>query len=239
MVTIMSREGFTQAQKKSGMDLWIILITTFIVLGIYTVFNHDITLLVNNSDIPTLIRTLFIALLQFGVAGLGITLVCIIRKESFIKYGLCRKNLLPTLLLSAVMFLPSIIFSIATGNFNGYFPFQGVNMTEEVWASPIPTKVFGMLIIATAWGFFEGFNYPVIMDKINLRYPCKHLWADPGAISCALMCILIHGAVGVTASGILEMLTVFISIYGILMVRKFTGNAWGCVFVFIFLWNAY
>ena len=53
------------------------------------------------------------------------------------------------------------------------------------------------------------------------------------------MCILIHGAIGVTPKDFIEMLTVLFIIYGILMVRKFTGNAWGCVFVFVFLWNAY
>ncbi len=235
----MSREALTAKQRKAGTDLWIILITAFAVLGIYTVFNPVITVFVDNSAIPILLRTLCLAMIQFGIAGLGITLVCMIRKESFFMYGLCRKNLLLTLLLSSVMFLPNIIFSVVTGNLKGYFPFQEVWMTNEILASPLLIKILGMLIIATAWGFFEGFNYTVIMDKINLRYPAKHPWADPGAISCALMCILIHGAVGVTPSGIIEMLTVFIIIYGILMVRKFTGNAWGCVFVFIFLWNAY
>jgi hypothetical protein len=235
----MSKKSLSIEQKKAEIDLWIIAVTAIAVLGIYTIFNTSLMVFLNDQGIPVLLRTLCIALLQYGIAGLGITIVCMIRKESFLKFGLCRKKLFITLLLSAVMFLPNIIFSIATGDFKGYFPFQGVNMTKEIWASPLLTKILGMLIIATAWGFFEGFNYPVIMDKINLRYPSKHPWADPGAISCAILCILIHGAVGVTPKGIIEMLTTFIVIYGILMVRKFTGNAWGCVFVFIFLWNAY
>jgi hypothetical protein len=96
-----------------------------------------------------------------------------------------------------------------------------------------------MTIIAIAWGFFEGFNYIVIMDKINIRYPSKNKWLDIGAITCAIMCILIHGAIGVNPKDFIEMLTVLIIIYGMLMVRKFTGNAWGSVFAFIFLWNAY
>lgn len=79
----------------------------------------------------------------------------------------------------------------------------------------------------------------VISDKINRRFPSKNRWLNWGAIICALMCILIHGMVGVTPEGILEMLTVMIIIYGMLMVRTFTGNAWGCVFIFVFLWNAF
>ncbi len=235
----MSRKSLSIEQRKASTDLWIIVVTTIAVLGLYTMTNSSLMVFLSNPDIPVLLRTFCIALLQFGVAGLGITVVCIIRKESFLNFGLCRKNLFITLLLSALIFLPNIIFCLVTGDFKGYFPFQEVHITQEVWASPILTKVLGTIIIATAWGFFEGFNYPVIMDKINLCYPSKYQWADTGAISCALFCIIIHGAVGVTPKGLIEMLTIFIIIYGMLMVRKFTGNAWGCVFVFIFLWNAY
>lgn len=53
------------------------------------------------------------------------------------------------------------------------------------------------------------------------------------------MCILIHGMIGVTMEGIIEMLTVFIAIYGMLVTKTVTGNAWGCVFLFVFLWNAF
>jgi hypothetical protein len=96
-----------------------------------------------------------------------------------------------------------------------------------------------MLITAIAWGFFEGFNYVVISDKINKRYPSKNKLLDWGAITCAVLCIVIHGAVGVTLEGIAEMISIVIIIYGMLLVRKLTGNAWGCVFVFVFLWNAF
>lgn len=97
----------------------------------------------------------------------------------------------------------------------------------------------GYLIIAVAWGFFEGFNYVVISDKINKLLPVKHRWLNWGAIICAVMCILIHGMIGVTMEGIIEMLTVFIAIYGMLVTKTVTGNAWGCVFLFVFLWNAF
>ena len=38
---------------------------------------------------------------------------------------------------------------------------------------------------------------------------------------------------------ILEMVSIFIIIYGMLMVKNMTKNAWGCVFIFIMFWNAY
>ena len=50
-----------------------------------------------------------------------------------------------------------------------------------------------MLLTALFWGFFEGFNYVVISDKIGERYPAQNMLWDWGAFVCAVMCILIHG----------------------------------------------
>ena len=50
--------------------------------------------------------------------------------------------------------------------------------------------------------------------------------------------ILIHGAVGVTPDAVAEMLCTLFLIYGMLIVRKATGNAWGCVLIFVLYWNA-
>ncbi|AGC67828.1 hypothetical protein Cst_c08290 [Thermoclostridium stercorarium subsp. stercorarium DSM 8532] len=36
-----------------------------------------------------------------------------------------------------------------------------------------------------------------------------------------------------------ESLTVFLIIFGMLLAKDFTKNAWGCIFVFVFLWNAF
>jgi hypothetical protein len=235
---IMGKKILTINQKKANIDLWIIIISAFIVLGSYITFNTSISELVNDIEIPILLRTLIGTMFQYGIAGLGITLVFIYRKESILSYGLRKKNILITIVLSAFMYLPSIIFSIATGDAKSYLPFQQVMFTKEVLTYSLPIKIIGMAMIATAWGFFEGFNYAVITDKINILYPSKNKWLDIGAITCAVMCILIHGAIGLTPKGIIEMLTVLFLIYGMLMVRKFTGNAWGCVFIFVFLWNA-
>jgi hypothetical protein len=60
-----------------------------------------------------------------------------------------------------------------------------------------------------------------------------------GALICAAMCVAVHGAIGVTPGGIAEMVTILVLIYGMLEVRRRTGNAWGCVCVFVFLWNAF
>ena len=127
----------------------------------------------------------------------------------------------------------------ATGQITGYLPFQSVWTTRDVLASGFPQNIAGLLITAASWGFFESFNYVVISDKISRRYPSKNKWLNWGAIICAVLCILMHGAIGVSMGSVIEMLTIMIIIYGMLMVKEFTGNAWGCVFIFVFLWNAF
>ncbi len=235
----MVKKHLSLERKRASIDLYIILISTIIVMGIYILFQKPIYDFASNASIHILVRTFLSAIIEFGVAGLGITIVCISRKESFMKYGLNSKKVIRTILLSVLMFIPNIIFSIVTGEAANYMPFQEVWVTKEVLSAAIPVNVIGMLMIAIAWGFFEGFNYVVIADKINTCWPSSNKWLDWGAIVCAIMCMLIHGIVGVSLGGIIEMLTVFIIIYGMLMVRKFTGNAWGCVFIFVFLWNGF
>ena len=75
-------------RKKIITDLWIIGLTTLISLGIVmlamqkglTDFEYDI-------NFPIVIRVLVIGLSQFAVSGLGITIVCLIRRQSFRELG--------------------------------------------------------------------------------------------------------------------------------------------------------
>jgi hypothetical protein len=227
------------AIKNAITDIVIIVAVTALSMGIYLTFYDQITMFVKDTSTPVLLRLLSIAFLQYSGAGLGITIVCIWRREPFTSYGLNRKNILTAILLSCLMYIPHLVLTFTSHNWHGYFPFQSVWTTNEILTSGLPTIIAGMVITATAWGFFEGFNYVVIRDKINICLPTKYWWLDWGAIICAVMCILIHGMVGITPDDILEMLSVFIIIYGSLVVRKKTGNSWGLVFTFIFLWNAY
>lgn len=235
----MAKIMLNEKQKELDIDLWIITIVSFVSLGIFMIFQKEIYGIVKNEELPILSRVLLVAIFQYGLAGFGITIVSIFRKEHFLSYGLKTEGMFLSILLCVLCFIPNIIFSYTLGQSNGYLPFQTVLTTKEVLASDFPINVIGMLITATAWGFFEGFNYIVISEKINRRYPTNSKWLNWGAIFCAIMCILIHGAIGVTFEGIIEMITVLIIIYGMLMVKEFTGNAWGCVFIFIFLWNAF
>jgi hypothetical protein len=226
-------------KKKLDVDLWIIAIVSVLILVVYSVWNKSINEIVYNSSINIVLRVLFIGgLFQFGLAGLGITIVSIFRKESFLIHGLTLKNALPAILLSALCCVPDFIHNIIIGNVHAWLPFYDVNTTAEVLSSGFPANVLGMLITAVCWGFFEGFNYVVISDKISERYPSKNKLWDWGAFVCAIMCIVIHGVVGVTPKEIIDMFCTMILIYGMLIVRKTTGNAWGCVLIFILYWNA-
>lgn len=235
----MAQEELSLEQKKVDTDLWIIAIVSLSFFGIYALFQKQLISIFYDTDISILLRTLFAATFQFGIAGLGITIVCILRKECFKSFGLNTKHLITSILLCAMFFIPNIVYLVVTDNMVNYLPFQEVWTTKELLVSRFPSTVIGILITAIVWGFFEGFNYVVISDKINKRYPTNHLWLDWGAIFCAILCIVIHGAIGLTVESIVEMISIVLIIYGMLLVKKLTGNAWGCVFVFVFLWNAF
>ena len=84
-----------QEKKKLDIDLWIIFIISMLVMGIYMVFNKQINSIAYNPNINIVLRVMFIGILfQYGLAGFGITVVSIFRKESFFSYGLTKKNLL-------------------------------------------------------------------------------------------------------------------------------------------------
>ncbi len=228
-----------ERKKQLDIDLWIILIISMLSLGIYMVFNSKINGIAYNPDINIVLRVLFMGgLFQFGLAGLGISIVSIIRKESFFAYGLHSKKLVLTLALSVLCCVPDFVYNLIAGNVHAWFPFSDVNFTYEVVRSSFPFNIVGMLIIAICWGFFEGFNYVVISDKISERFPSKSRFWDWGAFVCAIMCIVVHGAIGVTPDAVIEMLCTIFLIYGMLMVRRKTGNAWGCVLIFFVYWNA-
>ena len=134
--------------------------------------------------------------------------------------------------------VPDLLYNLFAGNVHTWLPFSAVQTTAEAIESGFPENALAMLLTALFWGFFEGFNYVVIFDKIGERYPSKNRLWDWCAFVCAVMCILIHGAVGVTPGAVAEMLCTLFLIYGMLIVRKATGNAWGCVLIFVLYWNA-
>lgn len=220
-------------------DLVIILLVTFLVLGVVMVWGNGMNRFAGNTDVNIVWRVALIGFCgQFGIAGLGITIVCLLRKEKFTKFGLRSKNFILSVVLSLACCIPDFIYCLTRGKVHAWCPFWDVNTTPEVLSSGFPYNAIAFLITAICWGFFEGFNYVVIRDKLSELLPSKHRFWDWGAFICSIMCILIHGCIGVTPDAILEMLVTMFLIYGMLVVRKETGNAWGCIAIFIVYWNA-
>ena len=235
----MKQSEITDFQKKSAKDLLVIAIATIIPLVIYLFFENEWKVLARNEDVNIWLRYFPIVMLAYGLSGLGCTIVMIYRKELFSLYGLVRKGFFSTILLSIVVFIPHFLFLLCTDDINGYSPMQGTVITDSILKLSFPQNILGMIGIFLVWGFFEGFTYVVISKKINDCFPCRHKWLNWGAILCAVLCILLHGMIGFDIKSLFEAATTFILIYGILVIKEYTENAWGCIFVFFFLWNAF
>lgn len=225
-----------ERKKKLTIDLWIIALVTIAVYIVYGVFGSRIMSFCKNSDISVWPRLLMAAALEFGIAGLGITIVGLMRKESFASFGLRWENAIKAVLWTIVFFLPYILFIFLSGQFEGYEPLS-IMVTPDLHKAGIVATIIGTLVIAVVWGFFEGFNYVVICEKINRRFLVKTKFFDWGALVVSIMGILFH-PMSFSIQGIIEIVTTFIAIYGMLQVRKVYKNAWGCVFAFLFIWNA-
>lgn len=229
---LMAKQQLSDEQKRLDIDLWIIALTTLATFVIYMIFSKPLMEFVKNTTVPAFLRLLVSAVLQFGVAGLGVTIVCILRKEKFRQFGLVRKNLIKTIVGTAICFVPMISYFVLSGRFKGYHPLN-VIVAKDILASGLPISILGMGLIAIVWGFFEGFNYAIIAEKINHRYDVKPRGLDYGALICAIACLLLH-----PFSDVMDMVAMFIAIYGMLKIKTVTGNAWGCVLAFMFIWNA-
>ena len=225
-----------ERKKKLTIDLWIIALVTIAVYIVYGVFGSRIMSFCKNSDISVWPRLLTAAALEFGIAGLGITIVGLMRKESFASFGLRWENAIKAVLWTIVFFLPYILFIFLSGQFEGYEPLS-IMVTPDLHKAGIVATIIGTLVIAVVWGFFEGFNYVVICEKTNRRFPVKTKFFDCSALVVSIMGILFH-PMSFSIQGIIEIVTTFIAIYGMLQVRKVYKNAWGCVFAFLFIWNA-
>ena len=223
--------------KRLDTDLWIIALTSMVVFMIYGAFSKEIIAFTKNDAVSVWARLGLAAAFEFGIAGLGVAIVCLLRKESFASFGLKKANTLKTILGTIVVFLPFIAFIVLSGQFEGYHPLS-VMVSDDLQRAGILTTILGTGVIGVVWGFFEGFNYVVIAEKINRRYPTNFRFFDWGTLVCAIMCVLFH-PFSTSLLGLIEIAVNFIAIYGMLQIYKKYQNAWGCIFAFIFIWNAF
>lgn len=235
----MTKENRFLEQKSAKKDLKVIFLSLLIPVILYVAYEGSIMDFVKTSNLNVWIKCLPIILIQFGMSGLGILIVMYYRKEKLQEYGLVRKSFFKTLLLSFLVCIPHFMYLLINGKANSYFPLQGSIVTRMFIASEFPSNILGYILCVIIWGFLEGLFYPVVSKKINIVHPCKNKLLNYGAIVCGIICILIHGMIGFDLNTIIEAATTFILVYGMLIIREETGNAWGCILISVLFWNAF
>lgn len=229
--------GGLSGRAGAKIDVAIIIITSLIFAGIYIAFEQPIMEYGRNQDHMLILRFLPVAAIQYGMSGLGISIVMCKNKELLRQYGLVTKNMIRSIVGCFCVSVPTVLFLYYTDDIHGFLPFQGMFLTKDVLDAPIPFNIIGYLLIAVVWGFFEGMYYVVLSDKINsLRTPRKFL--NLGALVCAVFAVLIHGMIGTSFEVLLEAAATFILMYGSLVIHDKTGNAWGNILIFFAIWNA-
>ena len=104
----MAKQQLSAEQKRLETDIWIIALVTFGVFLCYAAMGNQLRDFVLDSSISVIPRLLLNAAVQFGVAGLGITIVCVSRREKFTHFGLTRKNAFRAIIGTILCFIPSI-----------------------------------------------------------------------------------------------------------------------------------
>lgn len=221
-------------KKKLGNDLLAVFIITCIPIILFMILGQNKILGVAHGW-PLLFQTIYTAFFQFSIAGLGLAVVMLYRKEKFSLYGLKRKNILISCIMGVVFSGVFVFLSYIEKGSIYYLPFRQVNLTADILKAGLPVSIIAMAFVVLAWGFFEGFNYIYISRKINQLIPIKIPFLRLGPIIMGISCIFIHGAVG---QNMLAILGSFLIIYLTLMIFELTDNAWGCILVFILYWNA-
>jgi hypothetical protein len=226
-----------ESLKNVKKDIALILLISFIAAILYIALGEMLMDYGRDSSHPLLLRFLPVFLIQFGMSCLGVLIVLIKNKETLGKYGLVRKNILQSLIGCLIMSIPTIIFLFITNDIHSFLPFQGMFLTKDILNASIPFNIIGYLAIALTWGFGEGLFYVVLADKINVIYKPNTIW-NAGAFICAMISIIIHGMIGFDIITLFEALTTFILMYGSLLIRQKTQNAWGNIIIFFIIWNA-
>lgn len=218
-------------------DIAIIMTVSFVSAVFYLALEGPIMDFGRDASHPLFLRFLPVWLIQFGMSCLGVLIVLVKNREDLAAYGLVQRHVWQSLAGCLLVSLPTVAFLYATKGIGRFLPFQGMFLTKEILYTPVPYCLIGYLVIAMTWGFGEGLFYVVLSKKIDLLYRPRKL-LDPGALICAVIAVAIHGMIGFDLTTLLEALTTFILMYGSLVIRQKTENAWGNIIIFFVIWNA-
>ena len=220
-------------QKKTVIDLVILMGLPFIVIFfVYpAVINWS-----KNMDFG-ISSFMILAVLQFFSLGFAAILLMLIRRESFAHFGVVKKDSFNSIMLTSLVYVPhTIIVETIKKNFM-YIPFQYVIKPQYLGDLGSLKWIIVYFLTMIFIEFFEVFTYIVINDKINKIFKTKNLFLDPGAILCAVFVDLIY----ILASGIpfgwVDIITTFVLVYGMLIIKKFIKNSVGAIVWFTLCWN--
>ena len=149
-------QGLTAERKKQlDHDLIAIGVITFIALTlIMVVFGKQFNGAIYDKTSPVLPRVALAAVCgQFALAGLGITAVCLYRKEKFTGFGLTKKNLAPALFLSLACCVPDFIYQIAVGNVHPLVSVHRRIHYKGTACIDLPRKGAGICAYSNSMGF--------------------------------------------------------------------------------------
>lgn len=118
--------------KKYGTDLLILGLSALVAYGILGIFH--MLFKIDIGVLPLLVQILIGALCEFVLMGLGVVIICVRNRESFVSFGLKKEKLLLTIVLSALACLPGFLFQLFTNKNLSYFPLQNVNFTKPILA---------------------------------------------------------------------------------------------------------
>ena len=124
-------------------DVAIIVITSLIFAGLYIAYEQPIMEYGRNPEHALLWRFLPVAVIQYGMAGLGISIVLCKNRESLRQHGLVMKNLLWSAAGCLAVSVPTILFLYFTGDIHGFLPFQGMFLTEDILYAAFPCNIIG------------------------------------------------------------------------------------------------
>ncbi len=236
-IMVECENNMSDSVKNAKKDITVILSISIISAALYLTLEGTIMDYGRDLSHPLFLRFLPVLLIQFGMSCLGVLIVLLKNKERLPAYGLVWKHIWQSLIGCLLVSIPTVAFLFVTNDVHGFLPFQGMFLTKEILGAPLPFNVTGYLVIALTWGFGEGLFYIVLADKINLL--CRaHRFFNVGAFICAVIAIAIHGMIGFDLVTLLEAFATFILMYGSLVIRQRTGNAWGNILIFFVVWNA-
>lgn len=215
-------------------DLLWILIVSGVTLALSIFLNP--AAFVTNPAQPLVLRTLVMLLLQFGLMGLGVLMVMIRRRETLPQYGFRRAGLAKGLLLSLVAALPLLGYYLIRG-ISGYLPMSNILTVQEWTGQGFLWGLCGVLPAMLIWGGVQALSYVVIAEKIDLSDPVENPWLSMGPISCALIYLVLNGY-SFSLAGLPNLLCTLVTVWALLQARRVSGNAWGTLLVFCFLFNA-